>query len=957
MSVIGNDGRSYSTQEAADKANARMLSQQQQIAGTKTPAQAQAEKDAATAKALQSSTTINRYAAETPSQVQAQQNINQKYNLQPGTGLSGPGGLAPEPARTQVIPSTGPTPQNPMKPVSAQGANTPIASPTLPATTTPVYKPQTSQFVTPQKTATGSQFTDLTKMPGQRNGGSMSDYIARGKQETGDDQFTRYSTPEEALANGDVQGFLMLGGDYSQLSPEQVIGAQTQAVQQQGEDQNQMTNELYDSQRNNLAQKQDQLQQELIAKKAEEEAANADALNKFKADQAAQIADATRQIENSANQRQEQADLSLSFQGFGRSTKAAELRDNIRQDTQSQIADINRQSDRAVNEYQASLLDKTNTKLEKLQARIDTYDTEKDKVEFEKTKAQQDLQISLMKANPLSPVNLMDTMEKMAKTKADLAKADADEKKAMREDAMKVFENAVKYGYTPEALSDEAKQNIASSLGIPTSALKSVIEKATTAEANKDMQVSYQTDADGNVTAVMYDKRTGQFSTNDLGGIGKSEITRYQAVIDPITGQSRVFDPIRGAFLDGGGGGTPGYNQPTQPGPGKVVVTATTQNTPANLRNNCVFFARSIVKDLPIGLVTSQQKRNMINTTVPQAGAVAMMPKFGDPKIGHVAVVEQVFNDGTVQIVEANVKNGPNGKEISRRRGTPQQLGIEGYWSGGLAKSNNYKMPMATSAEKQNANQTYPTVDPSQYVGGQELGFEKALKSGATVDEKSAYREYLTLTGAQPSDQTYGDFIGKYRNAQAGGKTSLSGLSDTAKDNIAKTTTALKSLDQLESALGSGYSPQYFDSNTPLIGNFMGSTPYTVAENLLIENIGRLQSGGAIGAQEVQNFKNLLPKAADPDEIRKQKIQMARDFLNEKLSVYGQNTFQGQQSPQPQQQASDPQVASMIKYDLAQGHNAQDIVNAMMKNGYSEQIQDARSKGYTDEEILQYYSQ
>jgi hypothetical protein len=440
----------------------------------------------------------------------------------------------------------------------------------------------------------------------------------------------------------------------------------------------------------------------------------------------------------------------------------------------------------------------------------------------------------------------------------------------------------------PEALSPESQKILASNFGVSVSQLPAIIEAAQKKEAAKDQQVSYQTDIDGNVTAIVFDKNTGEFKTNSLGGIAKGESTRFQAVTDPITGAVKIFDPIRGEFVNGGKGGVPNFNLPTQPGqPGKVVISANTANTPKNLRDNCVLFARSIVPDLPVGLVTAEQKRAMINTTSPTAGAVAMMPTFGDPKIGHTAVVESVNQDGTVTIVESNVRSGPNGKEISRRTGTPQQLGIEGYWAGKAAKASNYTTPKTSQGESINGQNTYPQDVPGQ------MSFERVLAKGGSVDFKQGYATYLSETGAESGEQAYQDYSKRYYDAQSNGldykANDISNLPASAKDNVAKVNTALRSLSEMEKILADGgQGARYVNPSTPLLGALQQATPYEISQNLLVENVGRLQSGGAINSQEMENFKSLLPTPADKDPtIRSLKLSKAKAFLEDKLQVYG----------------------------------------------------------------------
>ncbi len=95
----------------------------------------------------------------------------------------------------------------------------------------------------------------------------------------------------------------------------------------------------------------------------------------------------------------------------------------------------------------------------------------------------------------------------------------------------------------------------------------------------------------------------------------------------------------------------------------------------SDTRGNCVRYARARVPLPEIDLTYWRAKKSIINRYVPTPGSVAVM-NIGDPRIGHLAVVEQVHGDGTITVREAN--NPTAG--IRARRGTPGSMRIEGYY-------------------------------------------------------------------------------------------------------------------------------------------------------------------------------------------------------------------------------------------------------------------------------------
>lgn len=84
---------------------------------------------------------------------------------------------------------------------------------------------------------------------------------------------------------------------------------------------------------------------------------------------------------------------------------------------------------------------------------------------------------------------------------------------------------------------------------------------------------------------------------------------------------------------------------------------------------------------------------------------------------------------------------------------------------------------------------------------------------------------------------------------------------------------AYKALFDMEKAIKEGKSRS----------SILGDNEYTYAANRFVEGIGRMQSGGAIGPDEVENFKKLIPGRFDSDELSKQKIKDMKAELEARL--------------------------------------------------------------------------
>ena len=100
------------------------------------------------------------------------------------------------------------------------------------------------------------------------------------------------------------------------------------------------------------------------------------------------------------------------------------------------------------------------------------------------------------------------------------------------------------------------------------------------------------------------------------------------------------------------------------------------------IKTNCVLFARYMVPSLPSGLNTLNDKKKIINTNTPSAGAIAVTP--GNSIAGHVAYVESVSGN-QVTLLHGGFAdaNGNLTGIIKRTRGTAQEQSILGYFHPG----------------------------------------------------------------------------------------------------------------------------------------------------------------------------------------------------------------------------------------------------------------------------------
>lgn len=89
---------------------------------------------------------------------------------------------------------------------------------------------------------------------------------------------------------------------------------------------------------------------------------------------------------------------------------------------------------------------------------------------------------------------------------------------------------------------------------------------------------------------------------------------------------------------------------------------------------NCVFWVRQCKSPwLPRGLTYIWDKKNMMNSSKPKKGRVAVMD-ISYP-FGHVAYVEKVYDSGKIKVSEANYRSC----QVTSRKDKPSKMNIVGY--------------------------------------------------------------------------------------------------------------------------------------------------------------------------------------------------------------------------------------------------------------------------------------
>lgn len=654
--------------------------------------------------------------------------------------------------RTQTLPANPtpnkPTAANPMVPVSAKGAATPTAStavntaivnkPNPSATVAAPERPlatirkeaglaplsrtpiSTTKTVTPDTTVNPLTGKTAASTPAMTVRAPTPDQ-AKGIAETGDQNFTRYATPEEMLVNGDFEGFQKSTGVdplsiitpdiLSQMSPEQQQSYQVYSYNRSAKEQKQGLEDVFGGIQDVYKQRENEIKQQIAdaeaAKDPEKDAEARAQLEQLQADREA----AVKTAQENANQATQSVNDTMAFEGFGRSTKLADNQQKIQTDLSANLGNIERSYAGAAAQVRAAVIDKADKKIEQLQARLNNTQDAEDQLLLNKATQTYQLSKDLLQQNPLNPKTMIETAQKLTENRLAAAKLDQEERKQLRDSARQNFQFMVtNFGSDYfKNLDDESLKTLSSNLGMPVSALKAM--GPTIAEQkNQWDKLTYQLDRQDKY-AILQAQQDFQVQMNDVNfkqdlqklGINFDYDVKKLALGEQFktaADQRKYAGLSYGAYAGqaaGANGATLVFSDPVNhPSTGSPVVAMNPKivnaavngqkfdpnSGPNGLGGQCAYEVEQLTNLGAVGN-TLQSKTQALQKAVAQGKGFMKgqgMPQPGDVLIsslakttGHVAIVNAVTADGKIVLSEWNVKPlsftnnrtiDPNGGEV-----------------------------------------------------------------------------------------------------------------------------------------------------------------------------------------------------------------------------------------------------------------------------------------------------
>lgn len=553
--------------------------------------------------------------------------------------------------RTQSIETGGPTAKNPMVPVSPRGGNT------QPQAQVPVYtsnRPNPSANIqTPR--ADFSQYTNLSN---------------------------QIQTPRMPSLTPD---------QFLQLSPDQQQAYRQMGFEQNAQNQMGGLNQMYGQMSNVFDQRTSNIQSEIEQLQQQKNNPQLTEQEKLAIEELQAEKEKAIQLQQQAAQRTaENINESLSFSGFGRSTKRADLLADNQANLNTAIADISRKYAQGEASIRTQALERGNKEIERLQARLDKTQDQRDALELDKFSKAFSLQQELFKQDPSNPENMIKVAEQLQTTRLAEAKLKQEELKAAREDAQKNFQFMISnFGSGAFANMGEAElANMASNLNMPVSVLRNM-GKTLKEQENEWEMLKYQVDrqdkfdlqqASQAFQLAMNDvnfqqdlKKLGIQFDNDIKKLELGEQFKSEADARKYAGLSYGSYASNAVDVQAGTGGLVMEN-------GAVIqpklkdaypVGYKKAPGPSGLGGQCAYEAGQMVSppgkggNMVYGMDMKAKKNNLANYVKQGQGFYGWQgkPQVGfsiisndSPQWGHVSVVNEVRPDGSVVVSEFNRK-------------------------------------------------------------------------------------------------------------------------------------------------------------------------------------------------------------------------------------------------------------------------------------------------------------
>jgi len=268
-----------------------------------------------------------------------------------------------------------------------------------------------------------------------------------------------------------------------------------------------------------------------------------------------------------------------------------------------------------------------------------------------------------------------------------------------------------------------------------------------------------------------------------------------------------------------------------------------------------VVFIKKVTK--PVPTKTEQKAKSIVPVATTQSPVVAQ-PAQPQTASNEPSWLSRIFTADPVEPGEYST-----GRKVGE--GVVQFLGNFGNSISGNAALN----PALNQAFAQK-RQEYMDMDPNSRSSVLYRGMAKTMGLPIRGDETA-----FTLKEQMPNVRDF--LMARQMGMRGSGGGAPKPLSGEQQKVVSNSSMALQAIADMRNALKKG-------TNT---FSLIGDNDYTEARRRFAEGFGRLQSGGVIGAEEIENYNAMAPKATDSAAQQQAKLDRMEAELRSRIKLAG----------------------------------------------------------------------
>jgi len=268
-----------------------------------------------------------------------------------------------------------------------------------------------------------------------------------------------------------------------------------------------------------------------------------------------------------------------------------------------------------------------------------------------------------------------------------------------------------------------------------------------------------------------------------------------------------------------------------------------------------VVFTKKVTK--PVPTKTEQKAKSIVPVATTQSPVVAQ-PVQPQTESSEPSWLSKMFTPDPVEPGEYST-----GRKVGE--GVVQFLGNFGNSISGNAALN----PALNQAFAQK-RQEYMDMDPNSRSSVLYRGMAKTMGLPIRGDETA-----FTLKEQMPNVKEF--LMARQMGMRGSGGGAPKPLSGEQQKVVSNSSMALQAIADMRNALKKG-------TNT---FSLIGDNDYTEARRRFAEGFGRLQSGGVIGAEEIENYNAMAPKATDSAAQQQAKLDRMEAELRSRIKLAG----------------------------------------------------------------------